>query len=72
MTGDEFRNWRRAMGMSQEAAAGALGLSRRMIQHYEAGRRYHDRIVDIPKTVELACRALEYEEHQKNARPEPD
>lgn len=59
MTAEQFKAWRAAMGLSQQQAAEALGLSRLSIINYEAGRRREDgRPVAIPKTVELACAAL--------------
>lgn len=51
MNSSTFRDWRRHLGLSQTAAADALGVSPRMVVYYEAGR-------DIPKPVELACAAL--------------
>jgi transcriptional regulator with XRE-family HTH domain len=52
-----FRAWRRRLGLTQEAAAEALGLKRRMIQYYESGGR-DGRPVEIPKTVRLACASV--------------
>jgi len=43
-----FRAWREGHGLAQAAAGDALGLSRRMMQYYEAGTH------PIPKTVKLA------------------
>jgi DNA-binding XRE family transcriptional regulator len=43
-----FRAWREGHGLPQAAAGEALGLSRRMMQYYEAGTH------PIPKTVKLA------------------
>jgi len=43
-----MRALRRALGLSQARLAEQLGMSKRQIQYYEAGR-------DIPKVVELAC-----------------
>jgi hypothetical protein len=44
----DFRAWMDAHGLTQEAAAQALGLSRRMIAYYLSGEK------PIPKTVMLA------------------
>lgn len=44
----DFRAWMDKHGLTQEAAAQALGLSRRMIAYYLGGERL------IPKTVMLA------------------
>ncbi len=45
---ERFRVWRKAHGLSQEAAGEALGLKRRMVQCYEAGA------LPVPRTVRLA------------------
>lgn len=59
MTPDDFKAWRKAMGLSQRAAAEALGMSRPAIENYERGHRIGDnRKVEIPRTVALACAAL--------------
>jgi transcriptional regulator with XRE-family HTH domain len=51
MTAGEFKEWRRRLGLSQEHAAEALGLSRNTIARYEAGH--------TPQIVDLACEHLE-------------
>jgi len=53
MTADAFRRWRERRAYTLDAAAQALGLSRRMIAYYEKGER------PIPRLVALATRALE-------------
>lgn len=59
MTPDEFKGWRKALGLSQEEAAERLGLSRSSVLNYERGSRREDgRIVEIPLTVHLACEAV--------------
>ncbi|OIR02410.1 hypothetical protein GALL_155680 [mine drainage metagenome] len=60
MTPDIFKSWRHSLGLSQEAAAKALGLSRGSILLYEAGRRRGDdsRPVTIPLAVQLAMAAI--------------
>lgn len=45
---EDFRAWMDAHGLTQEAAAQALGLSRRMVAYYLSGEKV------IPKTVMLA------------------
>lgn len=45
---EDFRTWMDEHGLTQEAAAQALGLSRRMIAYYLSGEK------PIPKTVMLA------------------
>jgi hypothetical protein len=49
---ERFAAWMAAHGLSLNAAADALGLSRRMVAHYRAGSR------PIPRVVALACEAL--------------
>jgi hypothetical protein len=48
MRAGDFRNWMEAHGLTLDAAAAALGLSRRMIAYYASGEK------PIPKTVLLA------------------
>ncbi|MEO0636759.1 MAG: helix-turn-helix transcriptional regulator [Pseudomonadota bacterium] len=57
MTPDEFKAWRKGMGLRQKEAADRLGLRKRMIQYYEKGER-EGKAVEIPLTVELACFAV--------------
>ncbi|PZO55701.1 MAG: hypothetical protein DCF16_02180 [Alphaproteobacteria bacterium] len=45
---EDFRTWMDKHGLTQEAAAQALGLSRRMVAYYLSGEKV------IPKTVMLA------------------
>lgn len=60
MTKEQFRLWRKAMGLTQTGAASVLGLNRNTIELYERGTRRDDpnHVVSIPRTVELACAAL--------------
>jgi DNA-binding transcriptional regulator YiaG len=53
MTPAEFRNWRERKAYTLDAAAKALGISRRMVAYYEQGDR------PIPRIVALATRGLE-------------
>jgi predicted transcriptional regulator len=53
MSADAFRRWRERRAYTLDAAARALGLSRRMIADYEKGGR------PIPSVVALATRGLE-------------
>ena len=48
-----LRNWRGGHGLSQAAAAQALGVSLRMWRYYEAGSHL------LPKTVRLAAAGLD-------------
>lgn len=52
MTAAILKSWRLRLGLSQKAAAEALGVSLRMLQYYESGD------MPIPKTVALACAAV--------------
>jgi Protein of unknown function (DUF2442) len=49
---ERFGAWMANHGLSLNAAADALGLSRRMIAHYRTGSR------PIPRVVALACEGL--------------
>ena len=53
----DFRRWRKDLKLSQQEAADALGLKRRVVQYYEKGERDGEP-VEIPKAVRLACYAL--------------
>ena len=53
MTAEAFRRWRERRTYTLDAAARALGISRRMVAYYEKGER------PIPRVVALATRALE-------------
>ena len=53
MTPSDFRSWRLRLGLTQAQAAEALDMSRAQIANYEAGE------YPSPRTVELACEALE-------------
>ena len=57
MTPEQFRTWRKNLGLKQKDAADLLGLKKRMIQYYERGKR-DGKPVKIPKTVRLACYAV--------------
>jgi transcriptional regulator with XRE-family HTH domain len=58
MKGHDFKRWRKSLELSQKDAADALGLKRRVVQYYEKGERNGDP-VKIPRTVRLACYAIE-------------
>lgn len=53
MISDDFKAWRRRLGITQQAAADALGTTRRAIVMWEAGDR------PISRTLALACAAVE-------------
>lgn len=50
---NQFDAWMKRHQLSLTSAAGALGISRRMIAHYRTGSR------PIPKIVALACKGWE-------------
>lgn len=52
MTPAELKSWRQSLGLSQKAAAEALGVSLRSYGYYESGQFL------IPRTVELAAAAV--------------
>lgn len=58
MPAEAFRDWRKRLGLKQKDAADLLGLKKRMIQYYETGSR-GGKHVSIPKSIRLACFALE-------------
>jgi hypothetical protein len=53
MSPDAFKHWRERRAYTLDAAARALGLSRRMAAYYEQGTK------PIPRVVALATRALD-------------
>lgn len=55
-----FRSWRKRMGMSEQAAAFALGLGKCTVANYSTGKRYSPAgAVNVPKHILLACAAIE-------------
>ena len=58
MRAEAFKEWRKRLGLKQKDAAELLGLKKRMIQYYETGKR-GGKDVAIPKSIRLACYALE-------------
>jgi DNA-binding XRE family transcriptional regulator len=61
MTRDEFKAWRERKAYTLDAAARALGLSRRMVAYYENGEK------PIPRVVALATEALSAQERHSAA-----
>ena len=57
MTSEEFKQWRKELGLNQTKAAKKLGLKLRTVQYYEKGMRKGKK-VEIPKSVSLACFAV--------------
>ncbi|RYD47316.1 MAG: XRE family transcriptional regulator [Verrucomicrobiaceae bacterium] len=59
MNPKEFARWRFELGLSQENAAKALGISRSTVINYEKGKlRGGKGPCAIPRSIELACEAL--------------
>ncbi len=58
LSAEGFRAWRERKAYTLDGAAKALGLSRRMVAHYEQGEK------PVPRTVTLATRALEMDADQ--------
>jgi len=58
MKPEEFKKWRKSLGLSQKNAAEMLGLKIRIIQYYEKGKK-GKKTINIPKYIQLACAALE-------------
>jgi hypothetical protein len=54
----EFIRWRWRHGLSLTDAAAALGLSRRQVAYYVSGEH------EVPRTVLLACKGWEVEQHE--------
>jgi hypothetical protein len=52
MSADDFRQWRQQKALTLDAAAAALGISRRMAAYYDHGDK------PIPRVVTLATQAL--------------
>ena len=67
MNPEQFRHWRKSLGLKQKDAADRLGLKKRMIQYYEKGDR-DGRPVEIPRSVRLACFAISQGVHDFDGR----
>lgn len=52
MTPASLKAWRKHLGLSQKAAAEAVGVSHRQYCYYESGA------FSVPHTVALACAAI--------------
>lgn len=61
MRPEDFKAWRKRLGLTQAATADELGITRRAVIYYEQGARL------IPKVVMLACKALEMEREKVRA-----
>jgi len=58
MTPQQFKTWRKKMGLTQAQAAKALDLSKPTIENYDKGIRGNGEAFEIPHIVALACAAL--------------
>jgi transcriptional regulator with XRE-family HTH domain len=59
MTPDDLKQWRASLGMSQRAAAEALGVTPPTYQSWELGRNFQTgKAVEIDRRTELACKYL--------------
>ncbi|HVH74657.1 MAG TPA: helix-turn-helix transcriptional regulator [Stellaceae bacterium] len=63
MSAEEFSEWRERQGYTLDAAAKALGISRRMVAYYESGDR------PVPRVVALATKALRLDPDGRSADP---
>lgn len=55
----EIKDWRARLGLTQSAAAAALGITLRWYQFLEAGKRSDGQRVEPDLTTRLAMAALE-------------
>ena len=59
MTNEDFKFWRKSLGLTQQKAAEALGLSKTTIETYESGiRRDNHQPSQIPYAIGLAMAAI--------------
>ncbi len=56
MTPEDFKSWRKSMGLKRKETADLLGLKKRDIRNFENGKS--KKITTIPISVALACYAL--------------
>ena len=61
----EVADWMDRNGLTQTAAAEALGISRRMLVYYLSGEK------PVPRTVALACLGWEVEQQKRGATKRP-
>ncbi len=60
MNADDLKTWRASLGLTQKAAAEALGISRRTLEGWEAGRP-----ISYPTVLKLALDQIEQQENDK-------
>ena len=68
MTPHDLTLWRVRLGLTQAQAAERLGRHWTMISRYETGR------IDIPRSIELLCEAIEAAQstqHAQKTKPRP-
>jgi len=69
VTSEDFKSWRKEMGLSQQAAADVLDMSKGSVELYERGSRRDDgREVIIPTTVHLSCKYLQQSQQRERLR----
>lgn len=56
MTPDDLKHWRASLGLSQRAAAAALGVTLPTYQYMESG--ISGKFIEIDLRTELACKYL--------------
>lgn len=61
MTPAEFKDWRKRLRLTQDAAAAKLGRTKRMVQYYERAAPQ----TAIPEIVAHLCRAIEAQTKQE-------
>lgn len=61
MTASEFKEWRSAMGWSQQTAADQLGVNLRTVKYYEQGISSSGIAQEhVPKSIAMAALALRF------------
>lgn len=59
MDAEQFKAWRKELGLTQKEAAVQLGVATLTVQQYERGFRHdNQQPVAIPEKIEQACRAV--------------
>lgn len=57
MTPDNFKSWRKAMGLKRKETAALLGIKLRILRSYEKSPN-HKNYIPVPRAIQLACYAL--------------
>jgi transcriptional regulator with XRE-family HTH domain len=66
MTKEEFKAWRKRLGLTQAQAGDALGLTGEHINRLEKGISPRGTPLEISTVIALACEALENRHSEKN------